>query len=224
MDGFFERVGGLLGADALRRIRAMRVAVVGVGGVGGWCAEALVRSGVGHLTIVDSDEVQPSNVNRQVMATAATLGRPKVDVLAERLREINPDAEIAPLRARYGEETADSFGLEGFDCVVDAIDDLAAKAHLVNSVTRMDRPFIVSSMGAARRTDPFQVRASEFWKVSGDGLARALRGRFRKSGIFPAKKFKCVWSGEAPRGDGTLMQVTAAFGLALASLVLNPER
>ena len=178
----FSRTELLLGVEAVDALARLRVAVFGVGGVGGWCAESLVRSGVGHLMIVDSDRVCASNVNRQVMATSRTVGQMKVEALRERLLDINPVAEVLAEARVYSPETSDSFGLDGFDYVVDAIDSVAAKAHLINTVTRLERPVLVSSMGVARRTDPFRSRRSEFWKVQGDGLARALRARFRKTG------------------------------------------
>ena len=223
----FSRTELLLGAEAVDTLARLRVAVFGVGGVGGWCAESLVRSGVGHLTVVDSDCVCASNVNRQVMATSRTVGQMKVEALRERLLDINPVAEVLAEARVYSPETSGSFGLDGFDYVVDAIDSVAAKAHLINAVTRLERPVLVSSMGAARRTDPFRIRRSEFWKVQGDGLARALRARFRKTGEFPAKKFACVWSDEPPApsraGDalGSAVYVTGMFGFALAGLVLQ---
>ena len=224
---FFDRLGLLMGAEAVGASKRLRVAVFGVGGVGGWCAESLVRSGVGHLMIVDSDRVCASNVNRQVMATSRTVGQMKVEALRERLLEINPDAEISAVARVYSAETAATFDLGSFDYVVDAIDSMRAKAHLINAVTRLERPTLVSSMGAARKTDPFRIRQSEFWKVQGDGLARALRRRFRQLGEFPAKKFTCVWSDElpAPLGEGgalgSAVHVTAMFGFALAGLVLR---
>lgn len=223
----FSRTELLLGVEAVDALARLRVAVFGVGGVGGWCAESLVRSGVGHLTVVDSDRVCASNVNRQVMATSRTVGQMKVEALRERLLDINPVAEVLAEARAYSPETSDSFGLDGFDYVVDAIDSVAAKAHLINTVTRLERPVLVSSMGAARRTDPFRIRRSEFWKVQGDGLARALRARFRKTGESPAKKFACVWSDEPPApsrtGDalGSAVHVTGMFGFALAGLVLQ---
>ena len=223
----FDRLGVLMGADAVDAFARLRVAVFGVGGVGGWCAESLVRSGVGHLMIVDSDRVCASNVNRQVMATSRTIGQMKVEALRARLLDINPDAEISAVARVYSAETADTFDLGGFDYVVDAIDSMRAKAHLINAVTRLERPVLVSSLGAARKTDPFRIRQSEFWKVQGDGLARALRRRFRQLGEFPAKKFTCVWSDElpAPLGEGgalgSAVHVTAMFGFALAGLVLR---
>ena len=224
---FFGRLGLLLGSEAVNAFSRLRVIVFGVGGVGGWCAESLVRSGVGHLTVVDSDRVCASNVNRQVMATSRTVGQMKVEALRERLLEINPAAEIAAEARVYSAETAATFDLGSFDYVVDAIDSMRAKAHLINAVTRLERPTLVSSMGAARKRDPFRIRQTEFWKVQGDGLARALRRRFRQLGEFPAKKFTCVWSDElpAPLGEGgalgSAVHVTAMFGFALAGLVLQ---
>lgn len=236
---FFDRLDLLVGEDAAEALSRLRVIVFGVGGVGGWCAESLVRSGVGHLTIVDSDRVCASNVNRQVMATSSTIGQEKVAALRTRLLDINPDAEIVAEPRIYSPETSASFGLDGFDYVVDAIDSLRDKAHLINAVTRLTCPTLFSSMGAACKMDPFRMRKSEFWKVQGDGLARALRNHFRKTGEFPARKFTCVWSDEVlpnrgrPVGDGednpfhkvrvngTVAHVTAAFGFALAGLVLQ---
>ena len=172
LDGtFFDRLGLLMGAEAVDAFKRLRVAVFGVGGVGGWCAESLVRSGVGHLMIVDSDRVCATNVNRQVMATSRTVGQMKVAALRERLLEINPAAEVVAEARVYSAETAATFDLGSFDYVVDAIDSMRAKAHLINAVTRMERPTLVSSLGAARKTDPFRIRQSEFWKVKGDATS-----------------------------------------------------
>ena len=144
---FFDRLGLLMGAEAVDAFSRLRVAVFGVGGVGGWCAESLVRSGVGHLMIVDPDRVCASNVNRQVMATSRTVGQMKVEALRERLLEINPAAEIAAEARVYSAENSGTFDLAGLDYVVDAIDSLRAKAHLINAVTRLERPVLVSSLG-----------------------------------------------------------------------------
>ena len=206
----------------MARLTAARMIVFGVGGVGGWCAEALVRTGVGHLAIVDGDTVAPSNVNRQVMATSATIGRPKAEVLAERLREINPGAEIAAHVRRFDADSADFFAGEiaKCDCVIDAIDSVADKAALIRLCASLAIP-VFSSMGAALRLDPTKVRISRFAKVQGDGLARALRIRFRKDGQGPAPDFICVHSEEPPRDipeRGSVMPATATFGMALASL------
>ena len=219
---FFQRTELLLGAATMRALAQTRVLLVGTGGVGSWCAEALVRTGVGRLALVDADRVCPSNVNRQLMATRRTLGEPKVESLARRLQEINPAADITTVMGVYSADTASTFKLEEYDYVIDAIDSVADKAHLIRHALSIPSVTLFSSMGAARRLDPFRIRASEFWKVQGDGLARALRNRFRKSGEFPSRKFTCVWSDEPPCADaGTVMHVTAAFGLALASLVVR---
>ena len=219
---FFQRTELLLGAATMRALAQTRVLLVGTGGVGSWCAEALVRTGVGRLALVDADRVCPSNVNRQLMATRRTLGEPKVESLARRLQEINPAADITTVMGVYSADTASTFKLEEYDYVIDAIDSVADKAHLIRHALSIPSVTLFSSMGAARRLDPFRIRATEFWKVQGDGLARALRNRFRKTGEFPARKFTCVWSEEPPRAEaGTVMHVTAAFGLALASLVVR---
>lgn len=226
----------LLGIEALERLRTTRVLLFGTGGVGSWCAEALVRSGIGHLTMVDFDKVAVTNCNRQLMATAETVGRVKVEVLRERLLTINPSADIVALQQTYDASTADSFRLEEYDVIIDAIDSLAAKADLILRVTALPkRVLFISSMGAALRTDPFQVRQAEFWKVKGDPLARALRTKFKKEKTFPRRKFVCVYSEEPPqpnrgeqtdldegkRVNGSLCHVTAIFGMAIAGLVLN---
>ena len=231
----------------MARLAAARVLVVGVGGVGSWCAEALVRTGVGHVTLADDDVVAESNVNRQCPATSKTIGRPKVEVMAERLREINPSCEVEALPVRYPSVCSEDGGqtsnvklqtsnfkhqtsnvkrqtsnvkLQTFSIVVDAIDSVDCKARLILDAFAAGVP-VVSSMGAALRTDPTKVKVVRFDKVEGDGLAKALRNRFRKLGEFPGK-FPCVCSVEPPRTvqtlpRGSLMPVTATFGMCLAA-------
>ena len=218
-----SRSAALQGDAALARLARARVAVSGIGGVGSWCAEALARTGVGSLTLVDDDRVAVSNVNRQCPATMATVGRPKVEAMAARLAEIAPEAEIVPCAMRF---TGDGeFDLGGFDAVVDAIDSVDCKAQLILAATAAGVP-TVSSMGAALRVDPTRVRVTRFEKVEGDGLARALRQRFRRLGRFPGR-FAAVWSTEMPRADGgknvrgSIMPVTAAFGMALAGEIIR---
>lgn len=233
---YLARTELLLGAAAMDALDRARVLVVGVGGVGGWCAEALVRSGVRHLTLVDSDRVAPSNVNRQVMATPSTVGEPKVEALRRLLLALNPAAEIEARALRY-EPGSDAIDFGAFDYVVDAIDSVDCKADLIRSVLAAPRTTLFSSLGAARKTDVFRIRRDAFRKVAGDGLARALRNRFRKDGAWPERPFTCVWSDEPPaenlgapdvgedaRANGTVMHVTAAFGLALAGLVIERIR
>lgn len=197
----FNREELLLGTDVMDTIAAKRVLVVGVGGVGSWCAESLVRSGIRHLTIVDSDRVCITNINRQLMATMHTVGQVKVDVLRQRLLEINPKADIVALQKIYCEETAPTFDLDSYDYVIDAIDSLKDKALLILNASA-SKAKLISSMGAALKMDPSRIQVAEFWKVKGDPLAAALRRKFKKSGVLPRRKFKCVFSDELLRNRG----------------------
>lgn len=228
MNEIFDRAERLLGVDTMQRLADTRVIIFGVGGVGSWCAEALIRTGVGHLTIVDSDEVVLSNVNRQLQASTLTVGQLKVDVLRSRLLEINPEADIVALPVRYTVDTADTFNFEDFDFVIDAIDSLTDKVLLILRAAACRSTTLFSSMGAARKLDPSRVQVKEFWQVKGCPLAAALRARFKRSGRFPARKFKAVFSDEvlpssaAPgEPNGSLVHITAVWGMTLASLVIN---
>lgn len=241
-DDIFSRSRLLLGDKAMTSLENVRVIVFGVGGVGGWAAETLVRTGLRHLTVVDFDTVAPSNINRQMAATVASIGCCKVDAGAARLRAINPDIDLCAINRVYDSSTADDFTFDDFDYVIDAIDSVADKALLINRATR-SRCRLFSSMGAALKYDPACIRVTSFDRVTGDKLAAALRQRFKREGIYPAHKFKAVWSTEQPdrrgsiapetvnpamsafpsarRINGSLMQVTASFGITLASLVIN---
>jgi tRNA A37 threonylcarbamoyladenosine dehydratase len=227
----------LLGKAAMERIETTRVILFGVGGVGSWCAESLVRSGIKHLTIVDFDIVAESNINRQLMATVQTVGKVKVDVLRERLLEINPDAEIIALQKMYSADTKDDFSIEKYDYIIDAIDSLPNKMLLIQEATRTNAVFF-SSMGAARKMDSTKIQVADFWKVKGCPLAAALRQRLRKEikvgaevgeGNFQSLRtphFLCVFSEERfeSKGEGALgsvVHITGSFGLTLAGLVLQ---
>ena len=236
----FDRTERLLGSEAMERLAAQRVILFGVGGVGGWCAECLIRSGIQHLTLVDSDYVQSSNINRQVQATTETVGQLKVEVLRERLLTINPDAEITAIADIYTAETADSFHLETFDIVIDAIDSLTPKAHLILHATSLPVIFL-SSMGAALKMDPTKVQVAEFWKIQYCPLARSLRKKFKHWQKFPKSKFLCVYSPEVLQNqsdavseddntpdefhkvqvNGTLAHITGIFGFTLAGLAIQ---
>lgn len=197
----FNRSRLLLGDTVMERISNARVIIFGVGGVGSWCAEALVRSGIGSITIVDSDCVCITNVNRQLMADTSTIGMVKVDALKQRLQLINPSAKIETVQEIYSEETAEKFNLEEYDYVIDAIDSLKDKATLILNATRSKVKFF-SSMGAALKCDPTQIDIAEFWKVKGCPLARALRQKFKRMKRYPAHKFKCVYSPELLENKG----------------------
>ena len=234
----FRRAELLLGDEAMSRIAEKRVIIFGVGGVGSWCAESLVRSGIRKLTIVDSDRVAVTNINRQLMATTKTVGQVKVDALKERLLTINPSAEITALHQFFTAETAESFQLDSYDYIIDAIDSLKDKALLILMATSLPSPSgdkrggkFFSSMGAALKLDPMRIKIAEFWKVQGDPLARALRNRFKRDKVFPRRKFQCVYSDELlenqkpidpdDKGNGTIAHITAIFGFMLAGLVIK---
>ena len=256
--GIFNRAQLLLGSDAMERLGKIRVIIFVVGGVGSWCAESLVRSGISHLTVVDSDRVCITNINRQLMATVKTVGQVKVEALKERLLTINPMAEIDARQQIFSEETANSFCLESYDYIIDAIDSLKDKRLLIEMACQTKAVFF-SSMGAALKMDPTRIKVAEFWKVEGCPLARALRQRFKRLKRKPARKFLCVYSDEllenkghnascgtdkcmCPKamngpGDaamlnhewcsskaqinGSLMHITAIFGMTIAGLVVK---
>ena len=238
----FNRSERLLGDGAMQRLAEARVIVFGIGGVGSWTAEALVRTGLRHLTIVDADRVAVSNINRQAPATTCTVGEPKVAAMKRHLLDINPYAEIKALETVYNAETAEQFHLGDYDCVIDAIDSLSDKALLILNATRAGKKTVLlSSMGAALKLDPTRIRVAEFWQVQGCRLAAALRHRFKKSGNFPERKFRCVYSdellenkGEAAENaeaapmtfnkvavNGSLCHITAIFGMTLAGLAIS---
>ena len=197
----FRRSELLLGNEVMEQIARRRVIIFGVGGVGSWCAESLVRSGIRHLTIVDSDRVCITNINRQLMATTRTVGQVKVEALKERLLTINPSAEITAMQKIFTADNADSFCLDSYDYIVDAIDSLKDKTLLILMACRTKAKFF-SSMGAALKLDPTRIQVTEFWKVKGDPLARALRNRFKREKTFPSRKFLCVYSDELLQNQG----------------------
>lgn len=235
----FNRTQRLLGQDVMRRLRDTRVIIFGVGGVGSWTAEALARTGIGHIDIVDADRVAVSNINRQAEANIATAGEVKVEAMRRMLLSCNPELDIHIYNKEYDATTADDFDLEGYDFVVDAIDSLSAKALLILRASACERPVLISSMGAALKIDPTKISVAEFWKVEGCPLGAALRHRFRKASTFPRRKFKCVYSPELlkNRGEtsdnetaksynkksvnGSLCHITAIFGMTIAGLIIQ---
>lgn len=219
----------LMGDEGMKRLADTRIIVFGCGGVGSWCVESLVRTGVKHITIVDMDCVAANNVNRQLMATSLTVGQPKVEAMRAHLLEIAPDAEITVMQKMYCEETAGEFNLADYDYVVDAIDSVKCKMLLILNATASGAK-LFSSMGAALKIDPTRVSVAEFWKVKGCKLALALRNGFKRNGTFPAKKFKCVYGEErlenrpypgAEQANGSLVHITGIFGFTFAGLILQ---
>lgn len=194
MGNKFDRTKRLLGADAMKKLKNSHVAVFGIGGVGGHAADALVRSGIGQITIVDSDEVAESNINRQLIATTKTVGRKKVEVMKEHLLEINPEVIVHEYDCFFLPETKAQFDFSGYDYVIDAVDTVTAKLALVEACKEAGVP-IVSSMGAGNKLDPTAFEVTDIYKTSVCPLAKVMRKELKARGI---KKLKVVYSKEIP--------------------------
>jgi len=190
----FSRTELLLGKDAMEKLADSRVAVFGIGGVGGYTVEALARSGVGTIDIIDDDKVCLTNINRQIYATHKTVGKYKVDVAKERILEINPQANVNAFKTFYSPETADLFDFNNYDYVVDAIDTVTGKIELVMNADKTGTP-IISSMGAGNKLNPAEFEVADIYKTSVCPLAKVMRHELRKRGI---KKLKVVYSKEKP--------------------------
>lgn len=198
--GIFQRTELLMGKERMNLISQKRVIIFGIGGVGSWCAESLIRTGVQHLTIVDSDRVCITNINRQLLATTRTVGQVKTEVLKNRLLEINPEAEITAIQKIYNKASHPLFKLEEYDFIIDCIDSLSNKMHLIRMATRTPA-MLFSSMGASLKVDPTRIQVAEFWKVDGCPLGSMLRKKIKR-GDLPAKKFMCVYSSEVLENKG----------------------
>lgn len=191
----FCRTELLFGAAAMEKLKNARVAVFGIGGVGGHCAEALVRSGIGAIDIIDDDVVSESNINRQIIALRSNIGKPKVDVAEERFLDINPEVKITKHQTFFLLDTADQFDFRNYDYVVDAIDTVSGKLLLVEMADALGVP-IISSMGAGNKLDPTAFEVADINKTSVCPLAKVMRQELRKRGI---KKLKVVYSKEPAR-------------------------
>jgi tRNA A37 threonylcarbamoyladenosine dehydratase len=198
----FHRAELLLGEKALAALGKARVIIFGVGGVGSWCAEALIRSGIGHLTLVDNDTICVTNINRQLQATMKNVGQPKVEALRQRLLDIHPDADVVAMRIAYNRETRDSFDLSAYDYVIDAIDSLSHKVNLI-ACAMTAGVTLYSAMGAACKLDPTAIRVDSIWKTHGCKLARFVRKRLRRRGV--EGDCLCIYSEELlpTQGDAT---------------------
>lgn len=253
MNMMFQRSELLLGTECMQRIASKRVILFGVGGVGSWCAESLIRSGIHFLTIVDSDVICETNCNRQLHATSSTIGMLKVEAMSTRLLDINPQAQIDAVHKTFTPFNAQEFELHRYDYIIDCIDSLSCKIELIRHATRTNAVFF-SSMGASLKINPLNIKVAEFWKVRGCPFGSIIRKRMRK-GELPSKKFLCVYSEEVlenkgeevlpethldtqpvfstPDHDrwqskkavlnGTMVHVTAVFGFTLAGLVIQNE-
>ncbi|MDD6039210.1 MAG: tRNA threonylcarbamoyladenosine dehydratase [bacterium] len=231
----FSRTRLLLGDAAIERLQSSRVAVFGIGGVGGYVCEALVRSGVGAFDLIDSDTVSETNLNRQIIATRKSINRSKVEVMRERMLEINPDVVVNAKNCFFLPETADDFPFEEYDYIVDAVDTVTAKIELVLKAKEAKVP-IISAMGAGNKLDPGRFRVADIYQTSVCPLARVMRRELKARGI---KKLKVVYSDEppiSPRGEipaeelacerkrmipGSTAYVPAVCGLIIAGEVVR---
>lgn len=221
--GIFQRTELLLGKEMMTRIEQKKVIIFGIGGVGSWCAESLVRSGIRHLTLVDSDLVCITNINRQLHATTKTVGMVKTEVLKSRLLDINPSARINAIQEIYNKSNHDLFELEKYDFIIDAIDSLGSKIDLIRQATRCSA-VLFSSMGASLKIDPTKIRVAEFWEVKGCPLGSRIRKMIKK-GDLPSKKFMCVYSEEMleNKGSGTSCGTAACLCPKLKNAPGKPE-
>ena len=229
MEDIFARTRLLLGDEGLARLAASRVAVFGVGGVGGFAVEALARSGVGALDLVDSDTVESTNLNRQIIATLPAVGRPKVEVAAERVASINPACTVRAHRCFFLPETTGIFDFAAYDYVIDAVDTVSAKIALVEAARAAGIP-IISSMGTGNKLDPTAFRVADIFETSVDPLARVMRRELRRRGI---DGLKVVYSTESPRPPAATPEAvkdgsrpapgSVAFVPSVAGLILGGE-
>lgn len=218
MSEAFSRLEPLIGEHAFGKLKNASVAVFGLGGVGGVVTEVLARSGVGKLTLIDCDTFEESNINRQIGALYSTISKPKAEVMAKRVCDINPCAEVTPLVVRYtGKEDVMS---RGFDYVADCIDSVDAKTALILEAERLSVP-IISAMGAANKTDPTRFKVADVFSTRECPLAKVMRSRLRKAGV---TRLDVVFSDEPVTGGATLfsfMPATASMGLVMANKIIS---
>lgn len=227
MDERFLRTSLIIGEENIDRLSQSRVAVFGVGGVGGFVCEALARSGVGRLTLIDGDTVAKSNINRQIIALESTIGKHKAEVMKERILDINPNAEVEAYNIFLNSETVSTIDFTQFDYIIDAVDDIKAKVLLAKIADENKIP-IIAAMGAGNKTDPTKFEVSDIFKTSVCPLARIMRHELKKAGI---KKLKVVYSKETPKNPpyriegektvGSLAFVPSVMGLIMAGEVIK---
>lgn len=229
MDNAFSRTALLLGEGAIQKLASSRVAIFGLGGVGGYCLEALARSGVGEFDLVDADRIDTTNLNRQILALRSTVGRLKTEVAAERVRDINPAANVRTYSIFYTDESALLFDFSQYDYVVDAVDTVASKVSLALRAQEASVK-IISCMGAGNKLDPTVFEVTDIYKTSVCPLARAMRSQLKKVGV---KSLKVVYSKEQPtqidnsaaqkRASGRPSPASCAFVPSVAGLIMAGE-
>ncbi len=225
----YTRTAFVLGEDAIEKLENARVAIFGVGGVGGYVCESLARSGVGSIDIFDKDVVSLSNINRQIIALHSTVGRSKVEVMKERILDINPDCTVIAHEVFYLPENADEYDLAKYDYIVDAVDTVSAKLEIISRAKALGIN-IISAMGAGNKTDPTQFKVADIQKTEGCSLARVMRRELKKRGI---NKLKVVYSPEEPVKSpyfdeesgknlpGSLSFVPSVMGLIMSGEVIK---
>ena len=225
MNERFSRTEALLGEEGIKRVFDARVAVFGIGGVGGHAAEAIARAGVSKIDLIDADTVSVSNINRQAIAFVSTVGRYKAEVMRERILDINPGAEVRVFNLFYSHETADAFDLSQYDYIVDAIDSVTSKLLLIERAGAAETK-IISSMGTGNKLDPTAFEVSDIYKTSVCPLARVMRTELKKRGI---KKLKVVYSKEEPKkivadsSGGRHAPASISFVPSVAGLIIAGE-
>ena len=228
MEDQFSRTRLLLGKDAMEKLKNARIAVFGIGGVGGYTVEALARSGVGALDLIDNDTINLSNLNRQIVALHSTVGQYKVDVMKARIADISPQTKVTTHRVFFLPETADSFDFSQYDYVIDAVDTVSAKLSIIEKAVSADVP-VISCMGTGNKLNPTALQVTDISKTSGCPLARVMRRELRARGI---THLPVVFSGEQPfravaaqkdETSGKMPPASAVFVPATAGLLLANE-
>ncbi len=225
MNELYKRTSMLIGEKGVNTLKEKTVAVFGVGGVGGFVAEALARAGIGHIVLIDKDDVSDSNRNRQIIALTSTIGRPKVEVMKERILDINPDAVVEAKQCFFLPETADEFDFSSYDYVVDAVDTVTAKIELAVSCKNSGTP-LISSMGTGNKLDPTAFKVADIFKTSVCPLARVMRRELKKRGI---DSLKVVYSEEEPiinsreTENGKPVPASISFVPSVAGLIIAGE-
>ena len=220
-DTIYTRTEMMLGKEAVDKLRASHVAVFGVGGVGGFCVEALARAGIGKITLIDADRVAVSNINRQIIATNATVGQYKTEAMKARIADVNPECEVITYEEFYSEENP--IPLDGLDYIADCIDSVSSKLYLITEAKGKDIP-IISSMGAGNKLDPTRFTVADVSKTHTDPLAKVIRTELRKKGI---NHLKVVFSDEMPinpgreRTPGSISFVPSVVGLIMAGEIIK---
>lgn len=220
MGNQFSRTETLIGKDALKKLANSRVAVFGIGGVGGYVVEALARAGVGALDLIDNDEVNVTNINRQIIALHSTIGKLKVDVAKERVLDINPEANVTTYKTFFTPETSNEFDFSQYDYVVDAIDSVTGKIELVLKAQKVNTP-IVSCLGTGNKIHPEMFEITDIYKTSVCPLAKVMRTELKKRGV---KKLKVLYSKETPiKQEGQRIPASISFTPPVAGLIIAGE-